>query len=67
MKLSEEVARTHRACAQLLGELRRMVDRGGQSIRCGLVTGPKENKRSKSGADIYRDSGSYDSAVVHGA
>jgi hypothetical protein len=51
----------------LLGELRRMIDRGGQSIRCGLLTRPKEIGRSKSAAGVHCDSGSYDGAVMQRA
>jgi hypothetical protein len=65
--LSEKEARTYRACAQLLGQLRRMIDRGGQSIRRGLLTNRKKNRSRNSAGDVYGESRSYDGPVMHGA
>ena len=37
-----------------------MIDRGGRTIRCRLLTRREENGRSKNAADIHCDSGSDD-------
>lgn len=43
--LSYEATRTHRACAQVLSELRRMIDRGRTPDRSNIATGRKKSRQ----------------------
>jgi hypothetical protein len=42
-----------------------MIDRGGQSIPRGLLTNRKKNRSRNSAGDVYGESRSYDSPVMH--
>jgi hypothetical protein len=66
-KLSEEDARAHRACAQLLGELRRMINCRRRTHPRGFIAYQDENGWLDVHVNVHAIIGSDDTPIVNGA